>query len=67
MTSASHVFVRTSSSGGRPCDAAKQTIGKNNNEQEHPKPALDAGNTNASDINDRGQIVGVYLEPNEGQ
>ena len=42
-------------------------IGKNNNEQDDPKPALDAINTNATDKYDRGQIVGFYLEPNEGQ
>jgi hypothetical protein len=59
--------VWTSLPGGRPCDAAKQTIGKNNNEQDDPKPALDAGNTNTTDIYDCGQIVGFYLEPNEGQ
>jgi hypothetical protein len=42
-------------------------IGKNNNGQDDPKPALDAINTNATDIYDRGQIVGFYLEANEGQ
>jgi hypothetical protein len=40
---------------------------KNNHEQDDPKPALDAINTNATDIYDRAQIVGFSFEANEGQ